>query len=432
MTVFGGGLRKRGWEGGRVKSGGERLERFLGRAAAGEELTLGFFGGSITQGSLASSRETCYAYLVYQGLAERFPQAVFHYVNAGIGGTGSYFGVMRIWDELLMFRPDLVVVDFAVNDLETALPLYVAGETEQRGTRVWNGDKSISGERSFCSETFEAVLRRILAAEKAPAVLILNNAFYDTGASAEEDHNRIADHYGIPHVSVRDTLIPRIRKGEFHRSELSPDGLHPNDLGHALIAGELLNVLDSPAYKPQEKKLFSETADWHDGRNLAADQSERQADPADEGGHQLPMPLTDNGYEGIRRFTIANCAPLLRGFRADCEEKLGHLDFFRNGWIGTRIGDRLSLDLEGGNLAVVYRRTVRRPAPKACLTLDGNSRETMILDGNFDQDWGDCLYLQPILRNGGPGRHRVEIEIVEATTEDLTPFYLLCFGAEGA
>ena len=109
---------------------------------------------------------------------------------------------------------------------------------------------------------------------------------------------------------------------------------------------------------------------------------------------------------------------------------MGHLDFFKNGWIGGAIGDRLTVELEGGNLAVVYRRTVKRPAPVARLILDGDAAHAVTLDGNFDQDWGDCLYLQPILHHGAPGKHRVELEIVHATSEDRTPFYLLCFGAE--
>ena len=36
-----------------------RLKQLLRRAAAGDELTVGFLGGSITQGSLSSTPETC-------------------------------------------------------------------------------------------------------------------------------------------------------------------------------------------------------------------------------------------------------------------------------------------------------------------------------------------------------------------------------------
>ena len=97
-----------------------RLKKLLRRAAQGEELTIGFLGGSITQGSLSSTPETCYAYRVYQWFVRTFPQATFHYVNGGIGGTDSFYGVSRAVTDVLMYQPDFVVVDFSVNDTKRA------------------------------------------------------------------------------------------------------------------------------------------------------------------------------------------------------------------------------------------------------------------------------------------------------------------------
>ena len=48
-----------------------------------------------------------------------------------------------------------------------------------------------------------------------------------------------------------------------------------------------------------------------------------------------------------------------------------------------------------------------------------------ILDGNFEENWGDCLYLEPVLHHGENKMHTVEIEIINDETEDATPFYLL-------
>ena len=93
-----------------------RLKNCMRRAEAGEELTLGFFGGSITQGSLATKHEYCYAYRVFRWWEEAFPKAKFHYINGGIGRTTSHYGVSRVVNDLLMYQPDFVVVDFSVND----------------------------------------------------------------------------------------------------------------------------------------------------------------------------------------------------------------------------------------------------------------------------------------------------------------------------
>jgi lysophospholipase L1-like esterase len=93
----------------------QRLKSFLARAEKGEELTVAFLGGSITQGSLASTPETCYAYRVYEWFRNTYPQSAFHYVNGGIGGTNSHYGVSRAVTDVLMYQPDLVIVDFFVN-----------------------------------------------------------------------------------------------------------------------------------------------------------------------------------------------------------------------------------------------------------------------------------------------------------------------------
>jgi len=50
---------------------------------------------------------------------KRYPGAAFSEINAAIGGTGSDFGVFRLKDHVLKFKPDLVFIEFAVNDEST-------------------------------------------------------------------------------------------------------------------------------------------------------------------------------------------------------------------------------------------------------------------------------------------------------------------------
>lgn len=130
-----------------------RLKNCMARAQRGEELTIGFLGGSITQGSLATEHENTYAYRVFTWWKETFPNGKFHYVNGGIGGTTSHYGVSRAVTDVLMYQPDFVVVDFSVND-----------EPDE-----------------FFQETYEGVIRKLLQWKSEPAVVILNNVFYDTG-----------------------------------------------------------------------------------------------------------------------------------------------------------------------------------------------------------------------------------------------------------
>ncbi|MBR1741239.1 MAG: SGNH/GDSL hydrolase family protein [Lachnospiraceae bacterium] len=360
-----------------------RLKKFAERAERGEELTLGFFGGSITQGSLASEPETCYAYRVFDWWQKKYPNAVFHYVNAGIGGTSSHFGVSRVHRDLLMYRPDFVVVDFSVND-----------EPDE-----------------FFQETYEGLLRNIWYSDTKPAVILLNNCFYDSGKTAQEFHNAVGDHYQIPHVSVKEEIYSMLTEGKYTQEELSPDGLHPNDLGHQLLAEKIAGTI--------EKILEG-------GKTPELSGGPSEAEKGKENPEKIAC-YTQNAYEKAVRLTIENGTPELLGFRADAEEKTGHLDFFKNGWVGRRKGDRLKLVAEGSCIAVQYRKTIHKPSPVARLILDGDTGNAVVLDGNFEETWGDCLYIEPVLHHGEKGTHTIEIEIMEATEEDKAPFYLLSF-----
>ncbi len=81
-------------------------------------------------------------------------------------------------------------------------------------------------------------------------------------------------------------------KGEFTRKELTPDGLHPNDLGHKLIADEIISFLE----KVREDKNTPEMENT-----------------------DLPAPITPNAYENAKRLTIREFSPELYGFHADSE-----------------------------------------------------------------------------------------------------------------
>ena len=353
----------------------ERIKSVIQRAQSGQELTIAFLGGSITQGSLATVHENTYAYRVYKWWCDTFPQAKFNYVNGGIGGTDSYYGVSRAVTDVLMYQPDFVVVDFSVNDVDNI----------------------------YCEETFEGVLRKLLCWSSRPAVVVLNNVFYDTGVSTQDIHNRLADHYGVPHVSVHDTIYRRMKAGEYNRIDISPDGLHPNDKGHGLVTGEIT-------------KLLEEIKDDL-GENDIQDESVCSC--------VLPTPVTANAYEGAKRLTIREVSPKLSGFRADTNEKMGHLDHFKNGWTGVHAGDRITFELEGSCIGIQYRKTISRPAVRAQAVLDGDAEHPVLLDGNFDEDWGDCLYIGHVLHHGEKKKHTLEITVLDDDCVGTTPFYLM-------
>ena len=359
-----------------------RLKNLMKRAANGESLVIGFLGGSITQGSLSSTPKTCYAYLVYEWWKKSFPNAAFSFVNGGIGGTTSHYGGARAWKDVLCYRPDIVTVDFSVND----------------------------DANEFFEETYEGTLRRLLAAPSAPAVVVLNNVFYDTGKNAQDYHNRIADHYGIPHVSIKDTVYPDVESGKIVRADITPDNLHPNDKGHRLVADEICKLLDSIKAEMEEETIA--------GENIEGKSTKTEASVS------LPAPLTENAYEHSRLIQIQDNEAILDGFLVDPIEKKGMLDIFKNGWTAAHTNDRISFEIECSCLAVQYRKSVQQPVPKAKAVIDGDEAHAVILDGNFTEDWGDCLYLEPLLHHAEKKVHRIEITVTDAK-DIVRPFYLV-------
>lgn len=359
-----------------------RLKNLMKRAANGESLVIGFLGGSITQGSLSSTPKTCYAYLVYEWWKKSFPNAAFSFVNGGIGGTTSHYGGARAWKDVLCYRPDIVTVDFSVND----------------------------DANEFFEETYEGTLRRLLAAPSAPAVVVLNNAFYDTGKNAQDYHNRIADHYGIPHVSIKDTVYPDVESGKIVRADITPDNLHPNDKGHRLVADEICKLLDSIKAEMEEETIA--------GENIEGKSTKTEASVL------LPAPLTENACEHSRLIQIQDNEAILDGFLVDPIEKKGMLDIFKNGWTAAHTNDKISFEIECSCLAVQYRKSVQQPVPKAKAVIDGDEAHAVILDGNFTEDWGDCLYLEPLLHHAEKKVHRIEITVTDAK-DIVRPFYLV-------
>ena len=354
-----------------------RIRQVMRRAANGEALTIAFLGGSITQGCLASTPEGCYAYLTYAWWKEAFPKADFTYINAGIGGTTSHLGTGRVEEDVLQYEPDFVIVEFSVNDADDS---------------------------AHFQETYEGLVRRILKAPSAPALLLVHNVRYDDGGNAEQIHAPVGAYYHLPSVSMKPTIYAQVAAGNIKNRDITQDDLHPNDAGHALVAGVITHYLQSV-----KEAVENAAAAWGQDTPFGV----------------LPRPLTANGYENAHRYRNDELQPVLcEGFVKDETEQSAVSDCFKKGFMASRKGDKIVFEAEGASIGVQYKKTIKGPVPKALLTLDGDTAHPILLVGNFDEDW-DCLYLETILEHGEHKMHRIEIELTEAHENDAEPFYLV-------
>ncbi|MCM1054807.1 MAG: SGNH/GDSL hydrolase family protein [Bacteroides sp.] len=194
-----------------------RLAEAMKRAEAGEEITVAYIGGSITQGSSAGD-DGCYARLVTNWFEETFASAKINYVRAGIGATGSYIGVHRVERDVLSSDPDIVFVEFSVND------------TTENTMRNVN--------------SYDSLLRKIWSSDSAPAVVCIGMT-QDNGTTFQNYHFDIAKSYDLPFISYRNAILDVINNGYIEWTDISDDNIHPNTEGHKVLTDIITHYLAS-------------------------------------------------------------------------------------------------------------------------------------------------------------------------------------------
>lgn len=204
----------------------ERIHAAIDKARRGEQVTIAYLGGSITEGALAQPQATrCYAYLSAQEFAERFmaDKKQLKYVNAGISGTPSVLGITRLEQDVLSKKPDIVFVEFAVND------------NNQTPYRI----------------VYESMIRKLLTSETKPAVILIFT-FTENGYSCQPHMQQVGKQYDLGMISVKDAVQPQITMGNMTWRDYSSDYTHPNSAAHAFIAEMIGYYFDQAAETPAE------------------------------------------------------------------------------------------------------------------------------------------------------------------------------------
>jgi len=193
---------------------------FENKARSGGDLSVVFLGGSLTWGAQSTNpQETSYRALVGKKLIETFSKAHFQFGDAAIGGTGSQLAAFRLERDVLTRKPDLVFLDFTVNDDAYSVP--APGRLA----------------------AYESLVRRLVQAG-IPVVQLILPTKKDVEANPparplDAKHKEIAAAYGLP---VGDAVVLaqlRVAKGETTPEllwDLQEDTIHPGDAGYKLYA----------------------------------------------------------------------------------------------------------------------------------------------------------------------------------------------------
>jgi lysophospholipase L1-like esterase len=204
-----------------------RIMKAIKKAREGENVTLAYIGGSITQGAGAIPiHKECYAYKSYHTFAKMFGTGDnVHYIKAGVGGTPSELGMLRFERDILRdgLQPDIVVVEFAVND---------AGDET-------NG------------KCYESLVKKILRLPNQPAVVLLFAVFANDW-NLQDRLSPVGKRYDLPMVSILDAVTPqfRLKKEEgrvISKNQFFYDVFHPSNAGHTIMADCLTNLFGKAA-----------------------------------------------------------------------------------------------------------------------------------------------------------------------------------------
>jgi sialidase-1 len=201
---------------------------------AGGQFTVAFLGGSITYNPGWRDK-------VCRWFREKYPEVHFRFIAAGIPSLGSLPHAFRLQQDVLdSGRIDLMFVEAAVNDKA-------------------NGTDSLTQLRAL-----EGIVRH--ARESNPVMDIVLMSFVDPEKIADYqrgrvpvevgNHERVAEHYGLPSINLALEVQERIHTGEFTWEDDFKD-LHPSSFGQEIYFASIRRLLElcvEAAVIPNDKK----------------------------------------------------------------------------------------------------------------------------------------------------------------------------------
>ncbi|MBE6412152.1 MAG: SGNH/GDSL hydrolase family protein [Opitutales bacterium] len=186
------------------------LPNFFKKAKAGKEITIVYFGGSITaQQGWRLQSETYFK--------KRFPNANFKAIHSAIGGTGSLLGTFRVQRDVIAYNPDLVFIEFAVND-SGQKPANIRNTMEGLIRQIWKANPKTD----ICFVYTVTDNERNLPP-------LLKGKMYESETVMED----IADHYKIPSINFGVEIAKLVNENKLIMK--APGGVM------TAVAGDILN-----------------------------------------------------------------------------------------------------------------------------------------------------------------------------------------------
>ncbi len=211
-----------------IKYRGQNLQNTHAKINSGKDLTVAYYGGSVTNGTGVSDTSKSWRGLIGQWLENNFDNNINN-VNLAIGGTGSKYGAYRLNHNVISLKPDLIFVEFSINDF------YDYWTEKADGQEYSIRFESII--RNIRTELPECDIITILTTEKSHVNI---NQAGELHAQAKE-HEMICEAYNVPSIHVGRAISDKVGAGWtdekwgeyfYNSSTNSLDIVHPNEKGY--------------------------------------------------------------------------------------------------------------------------------------------------------------------------------------------------------
>lgn len=326
-----------------------RMANVLSKAQNGEEITVAYLGGSITYGMTVAPNEPekCWAYRSTEWLREQFPDATVNYINAGMSGTPSILGNARLERDVLAYDPDIVFVEFAVND----------------------------GNSSEYQVAYDSLVRTLLTQDNDIAVVLLFTVI-ESGHTCQEYMSKVGEQYGLPMISEPNSLGVEFADGRMAWTDYSDDQSHPNEAGHKIVTDFVTNYYE----------------------NVIPYIAENVGDVSKE----LPDPVYSKRYMNMHYVDNQQITAGLENMTATSQ----HSDF-QHGWSYKGEEDAsMTFTITCSALEMIYKANDSKMFADAEIYIDGE--KTCTVSSNQSDGWNNPV-TQMIIDNDESAEHTVKI-----------------------
>lgn len=311
---------------------------------AGEPVTIGYLGGSITLMEGWRPKTTAW-------LKAQYPQSEITEVNACVNGTGADLGACRVGSELLVHQPDLVFVEYAVNGGEGK---HMEGIIRQ----IWQNNL----DTDIC--LVYTISEGMIGEYQNKQLPAITRAF-----------DQVAEYYNIPAIFFGYQIVDLLDQGKLTFKAAAPeadkilfstDGVHPTEDGAILYAGAVARSFvafdqASDTTVPHELKTPYHKDNWEKAKVVDFSKADFQGNwfecvrGTDPSSYGTNFPYTGTNLEIIRSLFPKMMGTKTAGDSVTIKFKGTTFGFFD---VGGPFAGQLKVSVDGAPATTLNRFTI--------------------------------------------------------------------------